>query len=104
MIYQIKAHSVVNGENYKEEIVTTDLAKAYEFVVNHNKKDVNMEVKLWSEDGQIKSNFNNVVRMIEKYNQALTCGLEFVILLYVLQLPLGQATHFLKERELLKRA
>ena len=97
MIYHINAEGVINGENYQDEIVTTDLKNAYNFVINHNNQGVNMTVKLWSLDGEQRGRRNNVVSMISKYNQATNLGQDFIILIHVLGCSLGSATHFLKE-------
>lgn len=97
MIYHINAEGVINGENYQDEIVTTDLKNAYNFVINHNNQGVNMTVKLWSLGGELKGNYNNVVSMINKYQQAMNCSTDLVILVYALGCSLGNATHFLKE-------
>lgn len=97
MIYHINVEGVINGENYKDEIVTTQLKRAYEFVINHNNQGVNMTVKLWSEDGEVQGSYNNVVSLINKFNQSLACGIDLVILVYALGCSLGDATQFLKE-------
>lgn len=97
MIYHISAESIINGENYQDEIVTTNLKGAYDFIINHNNQGVNMTVKLWSADGELKGNYNNVVNMITRYNQAMSCGVDLVILVYALGCSLGSATQFLKE-------
>lgn len=96
MIYQVKAESVVNGDNYSDEIVTTDLKRAYEFIVNHNNPHVILNVGLWDEKGEQKGRRNNVVSMITKYTQAMPLSSDLVILVYVLSCSLGSAMDFLE--------
>lgn len=97
MIYQINVEGVINGQNYANEIVTTNLKGAYDFIKKHNNVGVNMKVKLWSFEGEQRGRRNNVVSMITKYNQATNLGVDFIILIHVLGCSLGEATHFLKK-------
>jgi len=45
----------------------------------------------------VQGSYNNVVSLINKFNQSLACGIDLVILVYALGCSLGNATQFLKE-------